>query len=144
MTPGRPHARHSIRGALTERLPYKFAALFFAIVLWLVVSGEEPTEAVVQVRFEPRTDESLGQASSTVRVRALVEGRGRDILKLFATPPSLQPVFGADTPRRVTYRPNPRDVRLPRDVQVVVRSVAPEEMTVHFEHPGRAWRDTTR
>ena len=36
MTP-KTRARRAIVAAFTERIPYKAAALFFALVLWLVV-----------------------------------------------------------------------------------------------------------
>ena len=41
---------HRLRASFTKRLGYKGAALFFALVLWVVVRTEEPTEVVVPVR----------------------------------------------------------------------------------------------
>jgi hypothetical protein len=128
--------RHSLREALRatffERLPYKVAALFFAVVLWLVVSGEERTEAIVTLRFSPRADPSLGALQEVPRVRALVEGRGRDIIKLFASPPVLRPTFGPETPPVFEYRVSSRDVRLPEDVSVIVRDLRPRRVTLRF------------
>ena len=47
--------RH-IKAAFTQRLGYKAAALFFAVVLWFVVSAEEPSEELVPVRLEASHD----------------------------------------------------------------------------------------
>ena len=44
--------RRQLRAAFTERLAYKGAALFFAIVLWLVVSAEELLLRVPLVRSD--------------------------------------------------------------------------------------------
>ena len=50
------------RAALTERLGYKAAALFFALVLWFVVSAEEPSEELVPVRLKRRMIPTAGSS----------------------------------------------------------------------------------
>lgn len=132
MTPG-PSARRVVVAALTERMPYKIAAVFFAVVLWLVVSGEERAEAVVPVRFSPFLDSSLGPPRDLPRVQAVVEGRGRDLLKLYANPPVLRPVIGPGTARMVELRISPRDVRIPDGAGVVVRDVQPRRFRLRFD-----------
>jgi len=78
MPHARPTFKRKLRDAFTERLLLKFAALFFALVLWLVVSAEEPTEEVLGVRFEPALDSGVVISGDMPNVRALVLGRGSD------------------------------------------------------------------
>ena len=66
--------RQRLVAAATERLPYKAAALFLAIVLWLVVSAEEPTEDLVPVRLALLLDSALVLQGEPPTVRALVVG----------------------------------------------------------------------
>ena len=67
----------TIVAAFTERLPYKAAALFFSVVLWLVVSAGETAEQVVPVRLAANVDPSIGLVGPAPVARALVVGRAR-------------------------------------------------------------------
>lgn len=136
MTP-KLRARRALVAALTERLPYKIAAVFFALVLWLAVSGEERTEAVVPVRFIPSLDSALGRPRHLPRLQAVVEGRGRDLLKLYTDPPVMRPVFGPGTAPMVELRFSPRDVRIPNGAGLVVRDVQPRRFRMHFDRAAR-------
>ena len=88
MAPPTPWQRR-VKSAFTEHLPLKLVAIFFAFVVWLVVSGERPTEMVVPVRVEIGVDTSVTLRGPTPEVRALVVGRGRDLMKLWDTPPTI-------------------------------------------------------
>lgn len=125
--PARP-----VRDAFSQRLPYKAAALFFALVLWFFVSAEEPTELEVPVRFAPRLDESLKQPTGAPAFRAVVTGKGRELLKLLATPPTLRPSFGASTRADTKIEFAVSDVRLPQDVEAIVRELRPRTAQLHF------------
>ena len=134
----------------TDRLGYKAAAIFFALVLWLVVSGEEPSEELVEVRFTPRftapgvyiTDDSLPV------IHALVTARKRDLLKLYSAPPHVHRTFGLDTPDTVTLELRPADIELPTGVEGLVRDVQPRAVVLHFAQASkttaRITRDTIR
>ena len=74
--------KRKIVAAFTERLLYKAAALFLALVLWLSVSFEEPTEQIVAVRFAPQLDSSVVLAGPRPQFSALVIGRAREVFKL--------------------------------------------------------------
>jgi hypothetical protein len=106
-------------------------------VLWVVVSGEERTEAVIPVRFAPMADSSLGAPVADPRLQALVEGRGREIIKLYASPPVVTPVLGPGLPLTITLDIALSDVKMPEDVDVSLRDVRPRRITVKFERPTR-------
>ena len=114
----------------TARMPLKLAAVFFALVLWLAVSAEEPTEEWVDVRVALVHDSSITLVDSVPPVQALVVGRGRDLLKLYSTLPVLRRVIDADTATRLTLSLRPGDVDLPSNVDARVRDVRPSAMSV--------------
>ncbi|MGH7646476.1 MAG: CdaR family protein [Gemmatimonadaceae bacterium] len=114
----------------TARMPLKLAALFFALVLWLAVSAEEPTEEWVDVRVALVHDSSVTLVDSVPPVQALVVGRGRDLLKLYTTLPVLRRVIDADTATSVTLSLRPGDVDLPSNVDARVRDVRPAAMSM--------------
>lgn len=123
--------------ALTRHLGYKLSALFFAVVLWVVVSAEEPTERFVRVRFAPEVHGEL-QLGEEPAVRALVSGRAREILKLYDTPPVVRRSFGATAPGDLRVEISPADVDLPPGVEALVRDVQPRTLTLRFALAPRA------
>jgi len=120
--------RRRLRAIATERLGYKAAALFFALVLWLVVSTEEPAEQLVPVRLTLELDPSIELAGERPQLRALVAGRGRTLLSLFDTPPVVRRSFGAGTPDSVRIFVRPDDVELPPEIEATVRDVQPRSL----------------
>lgn len=124
--------RRWLVAAFTERLPYKAAALFLALVLWLVVSAEEPTEDLVPVRVALLLDSSLTLVSPRPVVQALVVGRGRELLKLYATPPVVRRVLPADVDDSVRFDLRPVDVDLPEGIDAIVRDVQPRMFVLRF------------
>jgi hypothetical protein len=130
--PSRWQPRRWLTAAVTERLPYKAAALFLALVLWLVVSAEEPTEDLVPVRVALLLDSSLTLVSPRPVVQALVVGRGRELLKLYATPPVIRRVLPADVDDSVQFDLRPVDVDLPEGIDAIVRDVQPRTIALRF------------
>ena len=127
-------------GMFTENLALKGAALFFACVLWLVVSAEEPTEQVVQVVVSPRLDSTLALVGRRPTVRALVVGRARELIKLAGEPPVVRPLIeGVPRGDSVEVTLMPEDVELPADAQVLVREVRPRTVMLYV---GRVTRPT--
>ena len=79
--------RRRVGSALTTNLIYKGAALLLAIVLWLAVSAEQPTEVGgVPVELSLDLDSSLALASPLPEIRAVVAGQARDVARLAANP----------------------------------------------------------
>ncbi|HUQ79973.1 MAG TPA: hypothetical protein VM076_02480 [Gemmatimonadaceae bacterium] len=124
--------RH-LKAAFTERLGYKAAALFFAFVLWLVVSAEEPSEELVPVRLEAAHDSARMLTGSQPVIRALVAGRARDLIKLYDSPPVVRRVITDDAPDSVAVDLRPADVYIPPDIDAIVRDVQPRSMVLVFD-----------
>jgi len=124
--------RH-IRAALTERLGYKAAALFFAVVLWLVVSAEEPSVELVPVRLDTSFDTARILTSTRPVIKALIAGRARDLIKLYETPPVVRRVITDDAPDSVAIDLRPADVYIPPDVDANVRDVQPRTVMLVFD-----------
>ncbi|HET8769412.1 MAG TPA: hypothetical protein VFM71_00360 [Gemmatimonadaceae bacterium] len=119
--------------AFTERLPTKLAALLLALVLWVVVRGEESTEIVLAARFVPVVDESLQLTGSVPdSVQVVVSGRRREVLKLQTNPPVVRRRFGEETPSRLRVTLQPADVEFPIGVEATVRAVRPSIVTLNF------------
>jgi YbbR domain-containing protein len=132
MAPPIPWQRR-IKSAFTEHLPLKLVAIFFAFVIWLVVSGERPTEMVVPVRVEIGVDTSVTLRGPTPEVRALVVGRGRDLMKLWDTPPTIAQRLGSDVPDSLAIMLEVNNVELPPGVAGIVRDVQPRSLRLHFD-----------
>ncbi len=125
--------RRRVTAALTEHLPLKLVAIFFAFVVWLVVSGERPTEMVVPVRVEIGVDTSVTLRGRTPEVRALVVGRGRDLMKLWDTPPTISQRLGSDVPDSLVIMLEVNNVELPPGVAGIVRDVQPRSLRLYFD-----------
>ena len=131
--PWHRRAADHLRDAFTERLGYKAAALFFAVALWVVASGEESTEQLVPVRFVPVVDSGVRLVGDAPVVRALVSGPTHQLLKLYTDPPTVHRTFGVDTPADVRVELHPSDVTVPVGVdRVIVRDVRPRALALHF------------
>jgi hypothetical protein len=132
MAPPTPWQRR-VKAAFTEHLALKLVAIFFAFVVWLVVSGERPTEMVVPVRVEIGVDTSVTLRGPTPEVRALVVGRGRDLMKLWDTPPTISQRLGSDVPDSLAIMLEVNNVELPPGVTGIVRDVQPRSLRLRFD-----------
>jgi len=120
--------------AFTERLGYKAAALFFALALWVVASGEETAEQYVPVKFAPEVDRSVNLLGPAPEVRALVSGPARELVKLYRDPPTVRHAFGPTTPSTLTLELHAADVDLPTGADAVaVRDVQPHVLELRFQ-----------
>jgi hypothetical protein len=122
-----------LTAAFTEHLPLKLVAIFFSFVVWLVVSGERPTEMVVPVRVEIGVDTSVTLRGPSPEVRALVVGRGRDLMKLWDTPPTISQRLGSDVPDSLAIMLEVNNVELPPGVAGIVRDVSPRSLRLRFD-----------
>ena len=68
--------QRQLRSLVTENLPVKFSALFFAVVLWVIVRSEEPSEAWIDVRLALTLDSTVTMSAQPPSLQALVSGRG--------------------------------------------------------------------
>jgi hypothetical protein len=128
-----PSLRRRIRAAFTERLGYKAAALFFALVLWLIVRFEEPSEELVPVQLVTVFDSGRTLVGSRPQLRALVVGRARDLIKLYDAPPTIRRVITEDSPDTVRLELRPADVLLRPGTEALVRDVQPRSVLLTFD-----------
>lgn len=135
-----------LTAAFTERLPQKTAAVFFALVLWVIVRSEEPIERMVDVRvsFQLETDSGDAVPERVPKVTARVVGRARDLVKLTTTQPEVRRSVEVRALDTVRLELRPSDVELPAGVQAVVREVRPTWVTVVPVIPGRRARTVAR
>lgn len=131
--PGRSQTiRARLRAALTRRPGPKLAALFFALVLWVMVSAEEPTQEWVDVDVALTMDSTVTLASHVPRVQALILGRGRELLKLYTIAPVIHRVVPRDAPADTAFDLRPGDVDLPAGISAQVSDVRPHAIEVRF------------
>ena len=129
-TPRRPRWQTALRSTFAENLGLKAAALFFALVLWTVVSVEEPTDEVIPIRFAPVVDSGMVIVSPLPTVRALVLGSGRELLKLYNASPVIVRRIPSGASETVNVELSPADVDLPAGVNAVVHDVTPHNVTL--------------
>ena len=82
------------RAAFSDRWALKITALALAIVLWFSVTVREPAEQIVTVQFLPTLESGITLRESPPMIRAIVRGSGRDLLKLYSTPPAIRMTIG--------------------------------------------------
>jgi hypothetical protein len=129
----RDRAADTVGEALTARIGYKVAALFFAVALWVVASGEETAEQYVPVRFAPSVDHAVRLDGAVPPLRALVSGPTKQLLKLYRDPPTVRHTFGPGTPAQLTVDLTASDVDLPSGAdRVAVRDVEPHVLALRF------------
>lgn len=120
--------------AATTRLPFKIGALSLAVVLWAIVSIEEPTEVLVNVTLEPvPTDSSIIVRRPLKQVQAFVIGRSRDLFRLDAQSPVIRLPITADAPETLTVRLTPEMVELPFELNARVREVVPPSVELTLD-----------
>jgi hypothetical protein len=128
----RPPLPQRILAAALNQLPLKLAALFFAFVLWLAVSAEEPTDEWVPVRITLSSDSAVSLREPVPAVRAFVIGPGRELLKLYVSEPTLRLTVGDDVPDSLTVPLKASDVVLPAWVNAHAGEIEPSSVTLHF------------
>ena len=114
--------QRKLRSLVTDNLPVKFSALFFAVVLWVIVRSEEPSEAWIDVHLALTLDSSVTMASQPPALQALVSGRGRELLKLYSAWPELRRSVGEDD---TVFAVHPTDVYTSNEADVKVLDVRP-------------------
>jgi hypothetical protein len=88
---------------------------------------------VVPVRVEIGVDTSVALRGPTPEVRALVVGRGRDLMKLWDTPPTISQRLGSDVPDSLAIMLEVNNVELPPGVAGIVRDVQPRSLRLRFD-----------
>jgi hypothetical protein len=133
---GRRTWRTHLRAATTEHLALKATAFLIAVLLWLLVGAQKPTESFVPVSVTPMLDSSLVLLGDPPRLRALIAGSAADVVKLYATPPEIRRTISGDAPDTLVLDLTPSDVRLPPELTGAVRilDLQPRSVTLRFEN----------
>ena len=116
-------------------------ALLSSCALWLVVGGNERAATWVPVKVEIASrDTDMGDVTVVpfappTPVRAYINGRRRDFLRLLQSPPVLQrAVFGGGSDSlRLELRPI--DVTLPNGTDARVSDIHPRAIVVPLDPP---------
>jgi YbbR domain-containing protein len=120
-----------LRAAVTERVGLKVTAIFFASLLWFMLSAEEPTEELRTVRLSLVTDTLVELTSPLPTVRALVAGPRRELLRLDANPPVVRRVIDPNVAENDTLEIRAADVDVGA-ADVRVRDVQPRQIVLQF------------
>jgi YbbR domain-containing protein len=120
-----------LRAAVTERVGLKVTAIFFASLLWFMLSAEEPTEELRTVRLSLVTDTLVELTSPLPTVRALVAGPRRELLRLDANPPVVRRVIDPNVAQNDTLEIRAADVDVGA-ADVRVRDVQPRQIVLQF------------
>jgi len=130
--------RRGLTSALTENLPLKLAAAFFAVALWIGVRAEGTASAWIPVRVALTSNSGLElHSTDEPDLRALVVGPGRELLKLYTVQPVVRRVIRPGSEDRVTLDVRPADVDLPSGIDVRVRDVQPRTVTLQVSRTHR-------
>lgn len=119
---------------LLRNWPLKVAALILAVLLWVLVSAEETTSQLVRVPVQLEVPPGLALAKPAPEVRALITGPGRELIKLYATPPVIRAFVPAGAqPPRWRFDATPASIQLPPNVKVTVQDVEPRYVDVALD-----------
>lgn len=117
--------------------PLKVAALTLSVIVWVLVSAEETTSELVEVRLALDVPPSLTLAGPAPPVRALVTGTGREIIKLYATPLLIHRAVPATAAAQWRTAIGPGDVTVPNHAAVTVQDVEPRDLVVDLDRLAR-------
>jgi hypothetical protein len=124
-----------VRSFFTENLPYKFAALFLSVVLWIVVERQTPRtiDENFDVLLVLRMDTSLVRVSPLPEVKARLQVPEADLLKLETDKPRIFLSFSNDVDDSVDVTIRPRDLVLPEGVRANAIAVEPASFVIRFD-----------
>jgi YbbR domain-containing protein len=124
----------SPRDLLLRNWPLKTAALVLAVLLWILVSAEETTSQLVRVPVQTEVPPGLALAKPVSEVRALITGPGRELIKLYATPPVIRVTVPVSAqPPRWRFDATPSVIQLPANAKVTVQDVEPRYVDVTLD-----------
>jgi hypothetical protein len=140
------HALRWAREAITFNWPIKLTALILAAVLWAVVAAEAPTTQLIAVPLTITPPRGRSLATPPPAVNVIFAGTARDLLRLYATPPTIQrAIADTVTDSTVVLHLSPDDVVIPSRIDVRAEAMEPRAVTItlagHRQPPSRT--DTT-
>jgi YbbR domain-containing protein len=124
----------SPRDVIVHNWPLKLAAVVLSVLLWVLVSAEETTSQLIRVPVEIEVPPGLALAKPIPEVRALITGSGREMIKLYATPPVIRAFVPAGAqPPRWRFDATPAAIQLPANAKVTVQDVEPRVVDIALD-----------
>jgi YbbR domain-containing protein len=124
----------SPRDLLFHNWPLKLAAVVLSVLLWVLVSAEETTSLLMRVPVQIEVPPGLALAKPAPEVRAFITGPGREIIKLYTTPPTIHAyVPSTAQPPQWRFEVTPSAIQLPANAKVVVQDVEPRVMDLALD-----------
>ena len=121
-------------GILTRNWPLKLAALALAVILWVFVAAEETTSQLVAVQVDLELPPDLALAAPVPAVRALVTGPGRELIKLYASPPVIRASLAPGAlPPHWRLAITPSDVQVSRAARVNIQDIEPRSIVIDID-----------
>lgn len=124
----------ALRALLTERIGLKLASLLVAVLLWLVVRAQQPSEGYIDVAVIPALDSSLVLVGDPPTVRVLIAGRTADLVRLYETPPVIHRTVRGNAQDTIVLELATADVHIPVEMVDAVRvlDVQPRHVVLHI------------
>jgi hypothetical protein len=137
MTPWR-RALSKLGDRLVDNWPIKLTALGLAAIVWAAVAAEEPTTQLVPIRLEVHPPEERSIVGSLPNVQALVQGTARELIKLYAAPPTIEATL-PDTITGATYQLafSIGDIEGLEGAAVSVQQIEPRTITIVLDEISR-------
>jgi hypothetical protein len=120
---------------MTENWRLKLAALALALLLWAVVTAEQPSSQWIPVRVEPVLEDPayvLTGGADPAEVRVRFTGPGRELWQLAVDPPTLVLRLREVGSAR-SFTVDPSMVRTRERLEVEARDVRPAVVRVHLQ-----------
>ncbi len=126
--------RGNFRQLVLGNWPIKLTALVLAAVLWAAVAAEEPTTQLVPVSLSVQLPEGRTSTTPLPPVKALYAGSARELIKLYASPPSITKTI-PDTVMGLEYvlELKPEDLVVDGRVNAQVQDIQPRIIRIRLD-----------
>ncbi|HUL02516.1 MAG TPA: hypothetical protein VLV16_04690 [Gemmatimonadales bacterium] len=123
---------------VTRNWPIKLAALFFALMLYVVVAAQQPVTQMFTLRLDVAGPPGRAVKQPPADVVVMVSGKGSELLKLRALPRVITKVVPDTFAGSLWHiRLEAADVPIPKGVDVQVADMSPRELDVVLDSAAR-------
>lgn len=124
----------NLQGLLTEKWPYKVAAIMLSVLLWLNVTANQPTQdQAIATRIEFQVLDSMWAiGSAPEEVTTIFQGRAGDIIALLNAPVIRVQIDNVQD-SVVEVALDVDDVEYDRSLTAIATAVSPPRVFVHLE-----------
>jgi YbbR domain-containing protein len=125
---------NSVTQLVTRNWPIKLAALFFALMLYVVVAAQQPITQMFTLRLDVAGPPGRAVKQPPTEVAVMVSGKGSELLKLRSLPRVITKVVPDTFAGSVWHvRLQAADVPIPKGVDVQVADLSPRELDVELD-----------